>query len=433
MTRKSIVALVLVLMLAMVGCSQSSPQSSNSSETPTSGSSNNSSRDNVTLKIFNSKTEIVEQLSKLKKDYENEHPGVTLQIDTVDGTHYQSNLKGRFAGNEMPDIFLNQGHQEMETWIDHMEDLSDQPWVKDVVDIARDPITKDGNLYGMPMTIEGYGFIYNIELFEKAGIKETPKTLSELKAVIQQLEDAGIKPFASSYLAWAIPGRFGVNIPFAMQPDPVQFINGLNQGNAQIPGNKLFEEWMNLVDLELQHSGTNPMTTDYNTQVTVFANGGAAMIHNGSWIQPTLTKLNSNMKVGILPMPINNDPQLNDKIFVGVPYFWVVNKNSNVKQEAKEFLNWLVTSETGKRYVTEELKFVPAFKNVEGNPEAIGDLGTAVQTYANEGKTYGWHWPQYPIGTPQEFGAIMQKYSAGGLKREQLLNELNEGWRKYKQ
>jgi raffinose/stachyose/melibiose transport system substrate-binding protein len=427
MKKTSILALLLVLMMVIAGCASNENTSSTDSS-----SDKEKSEENVTVKLFNSKTEIVEQLNSMKTEYESQHPGVKLEIDTVIGTDYASSLKGRFAGDEMPDIFVNTGFQELETWIDHVEDLSGESWAKDVVEIAKDPITKDGKLYGMPMNLEGYGFIYNKELFAKAGIKEIPKTISELKGVIKQLEDADIKPFATSYQGWVIPGRFGVNVPFAMQPDPVKFINELNEGSAKFAGNEVFENWVNLIDLELKHSVQNPMTTDYNTQVTLFSSGGAAIIHNGNWIQPMLDNLNDKMDLGIMPMPISDDAEANDKLFVGVPNYWVINKNSEVKDEAKEFLNWLVTSETGKRYITEEFKFIPAFNNIEADPEAIGDLAAAVQKYVSEDNVYGWHWPRYPIGSVQEFGASMQKYASGNLDNKELLEEFNAVWSKFK-
>lgn len=427
------VMILLFMALVISGCGgQASNQTqANNSEQGGEGEPKSGQKE-VTIKLFNFKTEIVDQLNKLKQDYEQAHPGVTLQVDTVIGTDYASALKGRFAGNEMPDIFVNAGYTELETWIEHLEDLSDQPWVENIVELAKDPISKDGKIYGMPMNLEGYGFIYNKDLFEKASIDVIPTTITELKNVVEQLESAGIPAFATSYQGWVIPGRFGVNVPFAVQEDPVELIASLNAGSANLANNALFHDWVDLIDLELQHSVQNPMTTDYNTQVTLFSNNEVAMIHNGNWIQPMLDSLNPNMNLGIMPMPINDNKEANDKIFAGVPNYWVVNKNSSVKEQAKEFLNWLVSTEAGQNYITKEFKFIPAFKNIEANPEDIGDLAAAIQIYVEQEKAYGWHWLRYPTGVVQEFGATMQKYAAGNLKREQLPAELENVWNKLK-
>ncbi len=48
----------------------------------------------------------------------------------------------------------------------------------------------------LPWTYENLGLIYNIELFEKAGITELPDTMDELEAACEKLSAAGITPFA---------------------------------------------------------------------------------------------------------------------------------------------------------------------------------------------------------------------------------------------
>ncbi|MFK7697661.1 hypothetical protein [Paenibacillus sp. HJGM_3] len=44
----------------------------------------------------------------------------------------------------------------------------------------------------------------------------------------------------------------------------------------------------------------------------------------------------------------------------------------------------------------------------------------------------GWHWPKYPDGATQEFGASMQKYVAGKSSRDQMLAEFQGTWDKMK-
>ena len=68
-----------------------------------------------------------------------------------------------------------------------------------------------------------------------------------------------------------------------------------------------FKQYVKLLDLTVKYGNKNPLTTDYNTQVTQFANGEAAMIQQGNWIQPILDKITPNMDVGIIPMPFSDD------------------------------------------------------------------------------------------------------------------------------
>ena len=67
----------------------------------------------VTLKILcNLRSRSLKALDRLKKDYENENPGVKLQIETVGGgADYGAALKAKFASGDEPDIFNNGGIQ----------------------------------------------------------------------------------------------------------------------------------------------------------------------------------------------------------------------------------------------------------------------------------------------------------------------------------
>ncbi|AFC32950.1 family 1 extracellular solute-binding protein [Paenibacillus mucilaginosus 3016] len=382
----------------------------------------------VTLKIFQFKVEINEALNRLKDEYEKANPNVKLQIETVGGgADYGAALKTKFASSDAPDIFNVGGYREMDTWMEHLEDMSDQPWVKDVVPAAKEPMTKDGKLYGMPMNIEGYGLVYNKELFEKAGITETPKTLSQLEDAAKKLQAAGITPFSNGYGEWWILGIHNLNVAMARQADPNKFIAGLYDGSQKF-GGPVFDDWTKLLDLTLKYGQANPLTTDYNTQVTNFASGKAAMMQQGNWTQVQIDKINPNLKLGVLPMPINEDAAANDKLFIGVPNNWVVNKNSAVKKEAKDFLNWLVTSDIGKQYMTKEFKFIPAFTNITADEKDLGSIATDLMKYSKEGKTLSWNWPKYPDGVTNELGATMQAYIAGKVNKDQMYTDFQKAW-----
>ncbi|WP_442950907.1 ABC transporter substrate-binding protein [Paenibacillus sp. An7] len=381
-----------------------------------------------TIKIFQYKVEIAEAFDRLITEYETEHPDINIEIETVGGgSDYGAALKTKFAGSEHPDIFNVAGYRELDTWIDSLEDLSGEPWVNDVLDVAKEPMTKDGKLYGQPLGLEGYGFIYNKDLFKQAGITELPKTLSQLQAAAQKLQDAGIIPFSNGYQEWWVLGNHNVNVPFANQADPVAFVQGLNEATEKIPGNPVFEDWIKLLDLTLQYSNKNPLTTDYNTQVTTFATGEAAMMQQGNWTQVQIDGINPDLNLGILPMPIGDDADASDKLFVGVPNYYVVNKESAVKQEAKDFLEWLVTSETGKKYMTEEFKFIPAFKSITTDSEVLGDLAADIIQYSDDNKALSWYYSRFPEGVPQEFGAVMQAYVAKP-DPVKLLEDLQKSW-----
>ncbi|MCM3748118.1 extracellular solute-binding protein [Paenibacillus pasadenensis] len=438
--KKSVVTVLsagIALSLAAAGCSTSGGNNSSGDTGSANNTANSSANSNaggggekVTLNIFQFKVEIADAMTRLKADYEKENPNVTLNIETMGGgADYSAGLKAKFASGQEPDIFNNMGNSELTTWIDKVEDLSDQPWVGDVLDAAKEPITRDGKIYGMPVGIEGYGFIYNKDLFEKAGITELPKTLSELEAAAKKLQDAGITPFSNGYQEWWVLGNHNFNVALANQDDPAALIQGLNEGKGGLSGNAVVDNWFKLLDLTLKYSNKNPLTTDYNTQVTLFASGKTAMMQQGNWTQVQIDGITKDMNIGVLPMPID-DSEKSGNIMVGVPNNWVINKNSKNKEAAKDFLNWLATSETGKRYIVEEFKFIPALKSIEVKDEKVlGAIATDIMKYSQEGKTSGWYFSQMPDGVPQEVGAEMQAYVAGKVDKAGLIKNIEAKWK----
>lgn len=421
--------MLMTVVLAACGGNSNNKAASNASN----GSAGNTSGGVKTVKIFQFKTEIVEGLNELKVEFEKEHPNIKLDIQTVGGgADYAAALKTKFASGDAPDIFSNGGYAEMDLWGDKLEDLSDQPWVKDLIPMAAEPMTKDGKTYGMPMNLEGIGYIYNKDLFAKAGITETPKTITELEEAAKKLQAINVIPFGNAYQEWWLLGNQGISVAFAQQDNVDEFIKGLNEGTTSIVGNPVFKDWSNLLQLTVKYGQKNPLTTDANTHLAMFANGETAMMQEGNWAQTLVDNIKPGMNIGMFPMPINDDAAKNDKMTVGIPANLVVNKDSASKEEAKTFLNWLVTSDMGKEYITKKWKFIPALKTIEVDPSVIGGLGTDVWNYVKEDKVYGLQSSKFPDGVTQEFASVIQQLIAGKSDEAGWEKNMQAAWDKLK-
>lgn len=383
----------------------------------------------ITLEVLNPKVEISVEFEQMVKEYEKENPNINLDIVTVGGgANYLDELKARFAAGKGPDIFPNGGYEEAKAWSRYLEDLSDQPWVEYAYDEALEPMTMDGKIYGMPINFEGYGFIYNKDLFAKAGINTLPTTFTELKEAAKKLQALGITPFAVGYSDnWFFV--LMLNIAIAHQEDPDAFMQGLNDGTQTFQGNKEIEEFIQMLDLTVEYGNEDFLTTDYNSEVELFATGRTAILKQGNWVQSKIDQITPNMNIGFLPMSINDGPR-NDALPIGVSNNWAVNKESSPekKKEAKRFLNWMVSSEVGKKFMKEQFHFISAFKNIE--TDRSGALVDDLMRYVEEKKTLSWNWFKFPSRVREEFGYIMQAYVGKQLSRDQLLQELQKSWDK---
>lgn len=397
---------------------------------------NHQSKNKIIIHILQGKLEIADQLKALTDQYTREHPNVIFKIETVGfGADSEGALKAEFASGKPPDIFTSEGYQNAYIWKDQLEDLSDQPWVKDAYPEALQPMTIDGKVLGQPINLEGYGFIYNKALFKKARITKLPKTFTELEATAKKLKSAGITPFSIAYAERWVLGNHGLNVPFSYaQTENPNFIPGLNSGATKITGNQYFDDYFKLLDLTIKYGNQNPLTTDYNTELNQFAKGQTAMMQQGNWVQPILDKLNPNMDVGFIPMPLNSNTNQTDQLMVGVPSNWVIYNKApeSHKKYAKDFLNWMVSSKEGQTALTKDFKYIPAFQNIEAEPEDIGPLGADLEQYIKAGKTYSWQFMKYPDGAGQAFGAALQAYIAGQKSKDETEKALDAIWVKLK-
>lgn len=433
---KTITALILALLLAVLagcggtGSTPDAPQDNTRNDQPAqSESTAPNSGEKKTVKVFQYKVEIADQLLALADEYMALHPEIDLQVESVTSTDYNTLLKTKFASGEAPDIFNNQGYTEFELWKDKIEDLSDQSWVKDMASITTEGVSdENGHIYGLPLYLEGYNFCYNVKLFKQAGITKLPETLDELEAACQQLEDAGIPAIINSLGSWYNMGVFGANVAVAHQPDVNAFIAGVNAGTEKFEDNDIFNQWVDLVDLMVKHSYMDPLTTSFSDQISRMANEEAAitLCNNGAWL--SFMDINPDIEVGYFNIPINNDAAYNNVFFAGVSTYWVVNKESSSKEEAKAFLDWLVTSERGQYYLVQEFGFVSGLTSIPAPEEYVGPLSAAVADAVASGNTLGWEWSKYPAGMTEEFGVGIQKYVSGACTKEEMLAGFTKSW-----
>jgi raffinose/stachyose/melibiose transport system substrate-binding protein len=136
---------------------------------------------------------------QVAKDFEADHPDVDIKIEALQHEDMLTKLDAAFQSGDAPDVYMERGGGEL---ADHVE----AGLTTDLSDSSADIISKfggsvagwqsDGKTYALPFSVGVVGFWYNTELFEQAGITETPTTWDEMYAVIDQLKAAGLAPIA---------------------------------------------------------------------------------------------------------------------------------------------------------------------------------------------------------------------------------------------
>jgi raffinose/stachyose/melibiose transport system substrate-binding protein len=366
--------------------------------------------------IFQSKVEITTQLEAAAKAYQGE-TGVEVEVWSTTGDDYFHQLRTRIANNQGPTLFSLTPGAEAAQVANYLEDLGGLPFVKD---IAPAMLTKAGEkVVGIPYTVEGFGMVYNKSLINPAGVRDYDSFVN----MLQDQKARGINGFGLSQESYFLIGHI-LNTPFAVMPDMEQYMDRLAKGEVKMADTAEFQEFARFYAAIRDYS-YNPLEVNYDRECGDFATGKTASIHQGNWSYGMFADYPLNFEMGLMPFPLLG----NDKLAVSVPTVWSVNNQvpEAQRQLAKDFLIWLYTAETGKRYLTEEFGFIPVVKGVTSS--TLDPLSAEVSRYATEGKTIPWATNFYPAGIVDvHLVPVAQQFFTSKQSPQDFLAALDKAW-----
>ena len=415
--RKKIVCSLLAGVMAvsmLAGCG-----GSDTSSTGTGGG------EKVTIRWLQNQVEYTDQVKNMAKAYEKEHPNVSIEVEVI-GDDYYDILKTKASSGDMPDVFMTAGYNEIVTYKDYIADLSDQPFVNNIVDGAKECVSLDGKVVGLPVQMSANGIVYNKDIFDKYGL-QIPTTFSELEDVCEKLEDKGVTPFANQFKDDWLLGQL-LNYGFANVDNTSEYIDKLNAGEEKIADTQQMKDVMKVLDLMLKYGQDKPLDAGWNEAAATFAMGEQAMIFEGMWAYDTIAEIAPDMEVGLFALPLTDDPA-QTKLAADVNGVWHVSSKSEHQDVAKDILNWIVDSDAGKDFLLKQCQVIPVMKDMEF--EGSNPLSKDASQYIADGNTGIWSWPLWPDGYYNESGKKLQEYvSSGNGDAQATLIQLDELWSK---
>ena len=166
--------------------------------------------------------------------------------------------------------------------------------------------------------------------------------------------------------------------------------------------------------------------------------GQCAMVQNGNWAWAQIKGVSGNTvnEEDIRFLPLYTGTELDDTmgLCVGTENYICINKNASDEQKkmADDFLYWLFSSETGKKFVTEELEFLTPFSTFSDR-EIPGDpLALEVNRWINDPRSESipWSFVAFP-GTSfkSDFGGALLKYAQGTADWDNVVNTVKTRWK----
>lgn len=398
-----------------------------------SGENGGSDSEAVVVEFFSQKPEITTQLQDLANSYTEQNPDVRINITTVGSGEGSAALQAKFSSGDEPALMMLGGLPEVERYSDTLLDVTELELSDTVIEGMLEGGTIEGVPLGVPMNIEGFGWMYNKEIFEQAGvnpddIQSYDDFVTAVETLDSQKEELGIDAvFAFSGAENYIANQFSANFTSP------EFNNSILESYSATELNWEYGDQMQkYTDLFNQYNVQPILTIDYSRSVEeLFINDAVAMVHQGNWIVPTLNDIDPEFaanKMGILPVFGENDTT--GKIIAGAPWYIGINKNLDeaIVEEAKAFLDWMYTSEEGQTAIVEEFNFVPAQEGYD--VETISDpVSQQIYQALLDGETGAMTHKQYPDGWFQQvLFPEFQKYLNGDISWDEFEANTSKGF-----
>jgi len=408
----ALLATVMVAGSALTGCGASSSQAAGGDSA---GGGEKSANAGGKFTIFQSKTEIMDQLNQLAKDYKDE-TGVEIEVWETSGDNYYKDLKTGISTESGPVLFSLAPGSESVEMSDYLEDVSDLSFMSNISDNLKDSV--DGKVVGVPYTIEGFGLVYDGNLVDTSKIGSTDALIDYLK----EAKGKGINGLGLSQEDYFLIAHI-LNTPFAVQDDPDAYLKQVLKGEVRMKDNDAFKEFAKLMEA-IRENCTNPVDVTYDNNCGDFATGKAAMIHQGNWAYGMFKDYDVDFDMGIAPVPING----NKKVAVSVPAAWYINVDASDEEKsmAKDFLEWLYTSDKGKDYLMNQFGFVPVVDGMTS--DKLDPLSKSISEASKD--SIPWVMSNWPAGIiTTSLSPITQEFFTNpSMTGEELIDKLNDAF-----
>ncbi|GGF74517.1 sugar ABC transporter substrate-binding protein [Paenibacillus albidus] len=292
------------------------------------------------ITVITQRTDIVDTVFKeYAANFNEKYPEVQVNFEAL--ANYEDQIKIRMSTEDYGDVLLLPTSVKIHDLPDFFEPLGKlADMEKEYTGLEERQV--DGTVYGVPITINYSGLIYNKKVFSDAGITELPKTIDEFMTDLQTIKDkTDAVPLYTNYAAgWPLTQWEAVLPTVAGNRDYVN-IAQVASGDNFVAGQPHYELYKVMYDAAQKGLiEEDPTTTDWETSKGDLANGKIATMPLGSWAIGQIKGVATNPDdVGFMPFPTNAE-----KVFVplAADYNLGISIHSENKAAARAWVDWFI-------------------------------------------------------------------------------------------
>lgn len=339
----------------------------------------------VTISIMPNASWWLEPMEEMAAVIEAE-TGIALDVQKVpDGAEGQNILKTKQAANELPDLVCWAGGSFL-TQLNPAESLmpiTDMAVADTLLEGAIEPMSYQGELYGVPLCSNGWGFegiLYSKKLFEELKL-EIPTTTEELYAVCEAIQAAGKTPwwmsFKDTWTTTQVPENYWAWIQYN---DPT-FTERVAANELKLVDSPEYLEALsfNRTMIEKGFCNSDYSTATYDAGLKALVDGEVGMYPQGAWAFGVLeANYPDEMEnIGFFAHPIDGNNVIAVSPMIGI----FISKNTKNLEAVEKWLECYAT--LGQQTYYENSTGLPMFKNVE--PNLSGAYQDIVENYFDKG------------------------------------------------
>ncbi len=375
----------------------------------------------VALTMGSWRADDVEQMNRILDRFHEDHPAITVRFEpTGQAAQYNDALQAQLESGTAPDVFYARSYatSRMQYEQGYLEPLDDLPGLREHFEPERLApwATDDGVPYAVPFIATSHGIYYNEEIFDELELS-TPTTWEELLTTAQTIKDAGLIPFANtSGDAWTIAELVFMNLA-------PNFIGGREGRMAYLDGDRCFDDehivaaFQAVGDLAPFLPENHELLT-YGDSRELFAQGQAAMFMSGSWDIAFFeaSELDFAWSIFATPPPAGQPAHITFHPDAGM----ALNAASTHKEQAREFLSWMTTTECAEALANELPGFFPMHQET---PDITNEHArTFLALNEGRGTDARFAWEKLRTGSPDGY-VLMQDGALAVLQGEQTPQE----------
>ena len=344
------------------------------------------SKEKVVVTALIQQSRNFEGLQKMIQKLEEEE-NIKIDAQIVPDDESLNMIKMKLNSGECPDI-IDYNVPAVYDIIDpasNFADMTGEAWTDRLV-IPGNVTAKDGKIYGFPfLSVPGlHGFIYNKDVFDKAGV-EVPATWDELLASCEKIKESGTTPIFMPKDTWVPQILMTDNFAKILGADGCKdFADKILKNETKWSDVPEFAEVLDKY-LELYQKGyvnSNFASATYDDAIAAVADGTAAMHFNGDFFATSVLEANPEAQIGMFPISMKEGADVITENMSSAGF--VAYKNSENLDVVKKIFDLWSTPEYANLYFADRPAF-PAFQGVDGGkvPDYLAEIN---ENYIKEGK-----------------------------------------------